>query len=190
MYQQLADARCRIQLDLDGPVVGDWDASRMEQVLINLLSNALKYGAGAPIHLVVRGLEGRALLVVRDHGIGIAETDQARIFERFERAVSVRNFGGLGLGLYIVRWIVTSHGGTIRVESAPGAGATFIIELPLRPAEAGSSGRPRGPAPTGLAPANSRWMNVMRWAPLLRELAPSAEIENGDKRMKAVRSGG
>ncbi|MDC0677624.1 AAA family ATPase [Sorangium atrum] len=136
MHQQLADARCRTHLDLEGPVVGDWDASRVEQVLINLLSNALKYGAGAPIHVVVRGLEGRALLVVRDHGIGVAEADQARIFERFERAVSVRNFGGLGLGLYIVRWIVTSHGGTICVESAPGAGATFIVELPLRPAEA------------------------------------------------------
>ncbi|WP_437765986.1 AAA family ATPase [Sorangium sp. So ce281] len=140
MRQQFANARCRIQLDLDEPVVGNWDASRVEQVVINLLSNALKYGAGAPIHVVVRGLEGRALLVVRDHGIGIAEADQARIFERFERAVSVRNFGGLGLGLYIVRWIVTSHGGTIRVESAPGAGAAFIVELPLHAAEAETEG--------------------------------------------------
>jgi PAS domain S-box-containing protein len=138
MHQQLTDARCRTELDLDGPVVGSWDATRVEQVLINLLSNALKYGAGAPIHVVVRGMEGRALLMVRDHGMGIAEADQARIFERFERAVSVRNFGGLGLGLYIVRWIVTSHGGTIRVESKPGAGATFIVELPLHPAEAES----------------------------------------------------
>ncbi|WP_437989718.1 AAA family ATPase [Sorangium sp. So ce145] len=136
MRQQLTDARCRIQLDLEEPVVGDWDASRVEQVVINLLSNAMKYGAGAPIHVVVRGDGDRALLVVRDHGIGIAENDQARIFERFERAVSVRNFGGLGLGLYIVRWIVTSHGGTIRVESAPGAGAAFIVELPLHAAEA------------------------------------------------------
>ncbi|WP_437275218.1 AAA family ATPase [Sorangium sp. So ce375] len=136
MRQQLADARCRPQLELEGPVVGHWDASRMEQVLINLLSNAIKYGAGGPVHVVVRREGERALLVVRDHGIGIAEADQARIFERFERAVSVRNFGGLGLGLYIVRWIVTSHGGTIRVESEPGAGAAFIVELPLRPAEA------------------------------------------------------
>ncbi|WP_437791704.1 AAA family ATPase [Sorangium sp. So ce693] len=141
MRQQLADARCRTQLDLDEPVVGDWDASRMEQVLINLLSNAIKYGAGAPIHVVVRGLEGRALLVVRDHGMGVAEADQARIFERFERAVSVRNFGGLGLGLYIVRWIVASHGGTIRVESTPGAGAAFIVELPLHAAEAETDGQ-------------------------------------------------
>ncbi|WP_437973260.1 AAA family ATPase [Sorangium sp. So ce295] len=135
MRQQLASARCRAELDLEGPVVGDWDASRMEQVLINLLSNAIKYGAGAPVHVVVRGEGDRARLVVRDHGMGIAEADQARIFERFERAVSVRNFGGLGLGLYIVRWIVTSHGGAIRVESKPGAGATFVVELPLHAAE-------------------------------------------------------
>ncbi|MDC0677611.1 AAA family ATPase [Sorangium atrum] len=136
MKQQLADARCPTKLDLEGPVVGDWDASRMEQVLINLLSNAIKYGAGGPVHVVVRDEGDRARLVVRDHGMGIAEADQTRIFERFERAVSVRNFGGLGLGLYIVRWIVTSHGGTIRVESKPGAGATFIVELPLRQADA------------------------------------------------------
>ncbi|WP_437683946.1 AAA family ATPase [Sorangium sp. So ce131] len=131
MSEQLADARCSVQLDLDEPVVGHWDPSRMEQVLINLLSNALKYGAGGLIQVAVRRQADRALLVVRDQGIGIAEADQARIFERFERAVSVRNFGGLGLGLYIVRWIVTSHGGTIRVESTLGAGATFIVELPL-----------------------------------------------------------
>ncbi|WP_437964553.1 AAA family ATPase [Sorangium sp. So ce260] len=135
MSQQLADARCAVQLDLDEPVIGRWDPSRMEQVLLNLLSNAMKYGAGGPIHVIVRRQAERALLVVRDHGMGIAEADQARIFERFERAVSVRNFGGLGLGLYIVRWIVTSHGGTIRVESKPDAGATFIVELPLQAAE-------------------------------------------------------
>ena len=77
----------------------------------------------------------RALLAVRDEGIGIAEADQGRIFERFERAVSVRNFGGLGLGLYIARSIVASHGGSIRVQSKPGAGATFVVELPLSLAE-------------------------------------------------------
>ncbi|WP_437293381.1 AAA family ATPase [Sorangium sp. So ce426] len=141
MHEQLDSARCRAQLDLQEPVVGDWDAFRMEQILINLLSNAIKYGAGAPIHVIVRREGARALLVVRDHGMGIAEADQARIFERFERAVSVRNFGGLGLGLYIVRWIVTSHGGTIRVESKPGAGATFVVELPLHAAETETHGQ-------------------------------------------------
>ncbi|WP_437893687.1 AAA family ATPase [Sorangium sp. So ce124] len=141
MHQQLADARCRTRLELDEPVIGHWDPSRMEQVLINLLSNAIKYGAGGLIHVIVRREGARAVLVVRDHGMGIAEADQARIFERFERAVSVRNFGGLGLGLYIVRWIVTSHGGTIRVESKPGAGATFIVELPLHLPEAETEGQ-------------------------------------------------
>ncbi|XXX73144.1 AAA family ATPase [Sorangium sp. So ce134] len=150
MSQQLADARCGIRLELDEPVVGRWDPSRMEQVLINLLSNAMKYGAGGPIHVVVRGQPDRALLLVRDHGMGIAEADQARIFERFERAVSVRNFGGLGLGLYIVRWIVTSHGGTVRVESKPGAGATFIVELPLLAADAEADTDGQG---TALPPA-------------------------------------
>ncbi|WP_437336932.1 AAA family ATPase [Sorangium sp. So ce394] len=140
MRPQLADARCPIQLDLDEPVVGDWDASRVEQVVINLLSNAMKYGAERPILVGVRRKADRALVVVRDQGIGIAEADQGRIFERFERAVSVRNFGGLGLGLYIVRSIVMSHGGSIRVESHPGAGATFVVELPLNPPEAGEPG--------------------------------------------------
>ncbi|WP_437567112.1 AAA family ATPase [Sorangium sp. So ce542] len=146
MSQQLANARCGVQLELDEAVVGRWDPSRMEQVLINLLSNAMKYGAGGPIHVIVRGHPDRALLVVRDHGMGIAQADQARIFERFERAVSVRNFGGLGLGLYIVRWIVTAHGGTIRVESKPGAGASFIVELPPHAAETDGLGAARPPA--------------------------------------------
>ncbi|MGK4005827.1 AAA family ATPase [Sorangium sp. So ce1036] len=135
MSQQLADAGCPIQLDLDEPVVGRWDPSRLEQVVINLLSNAMKYGAGGLVQVSVRRRADRALLVVRDQGIGIAEADQARIFERFERAVSVRNFGGLGLGLYIVRWIVAAHGGSVRVESQLGAGATFVVELPLEPPE-------------------------------------------------------
>ncbi|AGP34817.1 AAA family ATPase [Sorangium cellulosum] len=140
MRPQLADARCPIQLDLDEPVVGHWDPSRVEQVVINLLSNAMKYGAERPILVGVRRKADRALVVVRDQGIGIAEADQGRIFERFERAVSVRNFGGLGLGLYIVRSIVMSHGGSIRVESHPGAGATFVVELPLNPPEADEPG--------------------------------------------------
>ncbi|WP_438039023.1 AAA family ATPase [Sorangium sp. So ce128] len=129
---QLAAAGCRAELDMDEPVVGFWDRPRLEQVLLNLLSNAMKYGMHQPIHVGVRRQGDSALIIVRDQGIGIAEEDQARIFNRFERAVSVRNFGGLGLGLYLVRWIVASHGGTVRVESKPNAGATFVVELPLR----------------------------------------------------------
>jgi signal transduction histidine kinase len=97
--------------------------------VVNLLSNALKYGAGKPIELVVGVDDGRAFLTVRDHGIGIRPIDQARIFERFERAVSL-DYGGLGLGLHITREIVRAHGGVIRVESELGAGAAFTVELP------------------------------------------------------------
>ncbi|WP_437853931.1 AAA family ATPase [Sorangium sp. So ce363] len=143
MRPQLAASHCRTQLDLEGPVVGHWDPDRLEQVVLNLLSNAMKYGAGRPIFVGARRQADRALLVVRDEGIGIAEADQGRIFERFERAVSVRNFGGLGLGLYIARSIVVSHGGSIRVESKPGAGTTFVVELPVNPPEA----EERGAAP-------------------------------------------
>ncbi|WP_437739288.1 AAA family ATPase [Sorangium sp. So ce1504] len=140
MRPQLAASHCRTQLELEEPVVGCWDPSRIEQVIINLLSNAMKYGAGRPIFVGARRQADRALLVIRDEGIGIGAADQGRIFERFERAVSVRNFGGLGLGLYIARSIVASHGGSIRVESKPGAGATFVVELPLSPPEADERG--------------------------------------------------
>ncbi|QSQ24466.1 HAMP domain-containing protein [Pyxidicoccus parkwayensis] len=120
-----------ISLEVEQPVVGRWDPARLDQVLSNLLGNALKYGAGRPIEVGVGQRDGTAWLSVRDHGVGIAEEDQARIFDRFERAVSVRHYGGLGLGLYIAQSIAASHGGRIRVESQQGAGATFIVELPV-----------------------------------------------------------
>jgi signal transduction histidine kinase len=116
------------------PLVGRWDRLRLGQVLTNLLVNAVKYGAGQPIE-IRWGQGGRgAWLSVRDHGIGIHPTDQPNIFERFERAVSSQNYGGLGLGLFIVKRILEAHGGAIRVESTPGLGAEFHVELPLEPA--------------------------------------------------------
>jgi signal transduction histidine kinase len=129
---QLAQSRCGLSLSADEAVVGMWDRSRIEQVIVNLLSNAMKYGAGKPIEIELSGTAASARLRVRDHGIGIAAEDQARIFERFERAVSARQYAGLGMGLWIVRKIVAAHGGSIRVDSRPGAGATFTIELPLK----------------------------------------------------------
>jgi signal transduction histidine kinase len=113
------------------PVVGNWDRGRIDQILTNLLSNALKYGAGKPIEISVDKQNGTARLIVRDHGIGIHTRDQARIFERFERTHDARNFGGLGLGLWIVRELAAGHGGRVSVESEIDQGARFIVELPM-----------------------------------------------------------
>jgi PAS domain S-box-containing protein len=106
------------------------DRRRLEQVAENLLTNAIKYGAGRPIHVRLEASSERVTLAVEDQGIGIAPEHQERIFERFERAVSERNYGGLGLGLYITRTIIEALGGTIRVQSQPGQGACFTVELP------------------------------------------------------------
>jgi signal transduction histidine kinase len=104
---------------------------RIEQIVNNLLSNAIKYGGGQPIEMSVSRKENRAEVVVRDYGIGIAPEHVRRIFGRFERAVSSRQYGGLGLGLYISRQIAEAHGGEIQVRSELGKGSTFIIDLPL-----------------------------------------------------------
>lgn len=120
-----------LTLEAPEPVVGLWDASGLDQIVMNLLENGIKYGAGHPVEIAVRREPDAAVLVVRDHGIGIAPEAIARIFDRFSRAVSVRNYGGLGLGLFIVRQIVEAHGGTVAVESRPGEGSTFTVRLPL-----------------------------------------------------------
>jgi PAS domain S-box-containing protein len=125
-------AGSRLELRGEGPVVGRWDRAKLEQVVTNLVSNALKYGAGAPVEVQVRSSGAMALLEVTDHGIGIAPEDLERIFGKFERAVPVRQYGGFGLGLYIVHQLVEALGGAVDAESTPGQGATFTVELPLR----------------------------------------------------------
>ena len=122
-----------MSLVVEGVVEGSWDRARIEQVLCNLLDNALKYGEGRPVRIEVSGGAGGAQVVVSDQGIGIDPARTQRIFDRFERAVSSRQFGGLGLGLFIVRQVVEAHGGTATVEAAPSQGATFTITLPRRP---------------------------------------------------------
>jgi len=127
-------AKCNLGLQVGvSEIVGSWDRLRIEQILTNLLSNAVKYGAGKPIEVVVEATAGEARIVVRDQGIGIAPADVTRVFGRFERAVSSRHFGGLGLGLYIAHQIAKAHGGSIRVDSAAGAGSTFTVVLPWSP---------------------------------------------------------
>lgn len=126
-------ARCELLVEGEAGVVGEWDRTRIEQVLTNLLSNALKYGSGHPVRITVRGDETSARVEVSDRGPGVAEADRMRIFRRFERAVSFRNYGGLGLGLYIAREIVEAHGGAIAATNGAGGGATFVVTLPRRP---------------------------------------------------------
>lgn len=133
-----------IEVSVGCEAVGAWDRGRIEQVLTNLVTNAIKYGQGQPIEIDVQRSDEYARVSVHDHGIGISPDDQARVFAQFERAVPQRRYGGLGLGLWIVRQIVEAHGGTVRVDSTPGAGSTFVVELPLvhtdeQPASAASS---------------------------------------------------
>jgi signal transduction histidine kinase len=127
-----ASASCAIELRTRENVVGEWDRRAIEQVVANLVSNALKYGAGKPVAVETMALGGTATLRVRDQGIGVAPEDVARLFERFGRVVSPRHYGGLGLGLYIARRLVEAHGGTIGVASERNVGSTFTVRLPCR----------------------------------------------------------
>jgi signal transduction histidine kinase len=132
--EQAAEVGSRVVLDVELGVVGRWDRLRLERVLTNLLSNAFKHGKGQPIEVRVERTDGHARLVVRDHGPGIPLEEQRAIFERFMKASSSKGKKeGFGLGLYIVRQLVEAHGGSIHVESSPGEGATFTVELPLEP---------------------------------------------------------
>ncbi|MFS8069323.1 MAG: sensor histidine kinase, partial [Byssovorax sp.] len=128
---QCPSAACTITVDADEGLLGRWDRGQIERLVFHLLKNAVTFGDHEPIEVEARATVGGARLTVRDHGSGIAPEDQARIFECFERAAPVEHFGGLGLGLYIARAVVSAYHGSIRVESEPGRGATFIVELPL-----------------------------------------------------------
>lgn len=131
---QLKENNSKVKVDVDSSLVGHLDKVRIEQVFINLLTNAAKYAPGKTIHVSLTRAGKFASLTVRDEGQGISSENQKRIFERFERVKDRDNVGGLGLGLYISRQIVEAHEGFIRVESTPGKGAAFIVELPLNEA--------------------------------------------------------
>ena len=112
---------------------GHWDRSRLEQVVAHLVRNAIRFGARRPVFVECADLGRRAAVTVSDQGIGVDPVDHERIFERFARVASSRNFAGLGLGLWMVREIVRAMGGAIRVDSAVGEGARFTVELPREP---------------------------------------------------------
>jgi signal transduction histidine kinase len=133
---ELARSGSSLTVSAHGQVLGEWDRSRIDQVVTNLVSNAIKFGLGKPIDIGIESRGGVAALSVRDQGMGIHPEVLTRIFKPFERGVSVRHYGGLGLGLYIVKTIVDVLGGTVQVESRPGVGSTFIVELPLARASA------------------------------------------------------
>lgn len=129
--EQLAEAGCTTVVRADAPVVTKVDRLRVEQVVMNLLSNAMKYAPGQPVELHVERGERMAVLGVRDSGPGITPEAQARIFERYQRASGKHSRESLGLGLYVARRIARAHGGELKVESTPGQGAHFFLLLPL-----------------------------------------------------------
>lgn len=122
-----------LEVVTDGDSTGLWDRMRLEQVVDNLVSNALKYGSGKPIAVAVRSRGDSVELSVKDRGIGIEPGDLSRIFDQFERGVTSRGRSGIGMGLYITRQIVHAHGGEIDVSSRPGEGSEFRVVLPRRP---------------------------------------------------------
>ena len=126
-----AAAGCTLELVAPDSLPGVWDEFRIEQVVANLLTNAMRYGNCHPVQVQVEALPGEATVTVRDSGIGIDPQDQARIFGQFERAGDKKLASGLGLGLYISFQIVQAHGGSIAVSSALGQGSAFTVRLPL-----------------------------------------------------------
>lgn len=148
-------AGVELVLEESGPVRGLWDHGRLEQVVTNLVTNAIKYGGSRPVRVRVETSARGALICVRDQGIGIAPENFNRIFDQFERAVAAGRYEGLGLGLYITRQLVRAHGGEIVVNSVPGEGSTFTVELPLEPSSDTCS-ELREPSPRAVAEGASR----------------------------------
>lgn len=131
--QASLQAKSPIRLEAPPKVEGEWDSSRVEQVVTNLLSNALKYGAGAPIVVRLEHVGDEAIITITDAGIGIEPEALPRLFRKFERAASAKNYGGLGLGLFISRQLIEAMGGNIAVVSELGKGSSFAVRLPVRP---------------------------------------------------------
>lgn len=128
---QIEAAETTVTFEADMPVKGCWDEFRIEQVISNLLANALRYGGRSPIQVRVYRQGNEARVEVQDHGIGISSENQKRIFQQFERVSAKTVVAGLGLGLFISEQIVAAHGGSIVVESQINEGALFRVCLPI-----------------------------------------------------------
>jgi PAS domain S-box-containing protein len=131
LSEHASNAGSELRLILSNGIRARSDKFRLEEAISNVISNAIKYGAGHPVDVQLTTRDDKAVVVVQDRGIGIPAEDLSRIFGRFERTAISRNYGGLGLGLYIARQIIEQHGGSIRAESRSHGGARFVIELPL-----------------------------------------------------------
>jgi signal transduction histidine kinase len=118
-----------VSIEAAHPAVGRWDRLRLDQIVTHLLANALKFGLGRPVEVSVAAADGWATLVVSDRGLGVRASRREAIFRPFERAVPVRHYGGLGLGLFIVRTIVTRYGGTVHVEPGVRGGSRFVVRI-------------------------------------------------------------
>ncbi|MDG9928126.1 MULTISPECIES: hybrid sensor histidine kinase/response regulator [Pseudomonas] len=129
---QFASAGSHIELEVEGPAPVLMDEFRIEQVLANLLTNALRYGDGKPVSVRVKVEDDFVRAEVRDQGMGISEADQRRVFEQFERVAGTSVAQGLGLGLFISEQIVQAHGGRIELSSRLGEGSCFTVVLPHR----------------------------------------------------------
>lgn len=130
-YEQLAArAGSTLHLDLPAPVVGTWDRLATEQILDNLVSNAIRYGDGKPVTIAVAGDPDWVVVRVIDRGIGVSSADRERIFERFTRASGITRSGGFGIGLWLSSRLVQAQGGTLELDSEPGSGSTFSVRLP------------------------------------------------------------
>jgi signal transduction histidine kinase len=135
LSDELKKAGIEPTMNFSGALIGEWDKLRLEQVIINLITNVIKYSRSKSVNVSTELThKNRVYIKVKDQGVGIAPDNVERIFQRFERAVSGRDktISGLGLGLYIVRQIINAHGGTIQVESELGQGSTFVIDIPLK----------------------------------------------------------
>lgn len=148
--EELRKSGCDVAIELESGVLGRFDGKRVAQIVSSLASNAGKYAPGCLLAVRLRSEDGRARLHFRDFGPGVPMERQEAIFGRFERATHPNEASGLGLGLFISRAIARAHGGDLSILSAPGAGAEFVLDLPLSPAKA------EPPRQEGLSPDRGR----------------------------------